>query len=587
MRSILSNWKRKYGTIYELLKYIKIMNIYKQFNKKLMKCFWLLFFIPFVSFSDNQLSEADITFLPDKKAINSLVRVVIDNPQNRLSINAQNKPPHLLETVGFIAKDSKGDIGVITGFNIFNMAVHIDMERSLMVYNSVDHKFTVKAIKSISPVDNLIFFTVKGDLTENGDIPPLPLAHFRTDNEPEFYTSKVLSGNDFHLKTRKVQKTVSFADRLDFLISDIYTKNIQPTETHTPVINQTPILNHKGEVLSFVFDGSEHTLYGTPLQDLQKLLNSSEYCSPFIRGCVIKARKELYRKAQEDKDSRAIYALIFLTYEFRKSFENFMHSIGIQDPIQIKREQEFFWKEATKWDIGLYHHWLTNNKNLSKSDRKKHLKFLEQTSSLKSLAQQGHPHFQYLLADIYFQLNDKDQALYWLNEASQSGYMPAVWKKMSLYFLENFSDLNNLAKQGYPPAQQLLGLINQDFKKFKSALNQYNQKKLKPYSPNKDHSQTDLNHSLSVPQRSTTPPFTETNSYYFSMHFSDTLINLQKGFDILETLAKQNYERAKIALSSFKENRTGKKLRLLFYPLSERLNQKCEEVFDKPFVSEN
>ena len=442
-----------------------------------MKYFYLLFFISSISFGDTQFSETDISFSPVKKAINSLVKVVIDNPQSRLNVNAKKQPPHRLETIGFIAEDSKGDIGVIAGFNIFNMAVHIDMEKVLMVYNSAGHKFAVKGIKTISHVNNLIFFTLKGDVTENGSLPPLPIAHSRTNNEPEFYISKVVSGDVCHLTTKKVQKTVSLDNRLDFLTSDIYTKLIQPTEAHTPIINQTPILNHKGEIVSFVLDSSEHILYGTPLQDLRALLNSSEYCSPFIRGCVIEARKKLHKKAQDKKDIRAIYALIFLTYEFHKSFEKFMKSIGIQDSIQIKEEQELFWKEATKWDADLYYDWLTDNKDLSKPDRKKHLEFLEQESSLKSLAQQGHPHYQYILADIYFQLDDRNQALHWLNKANQSGYIPATWKKMSLYFLDSFNNLNKLAKQGHPPAQQLQGLINQDFRKFKDSLNRYSQKK--------------------------------------------------------------------------------------------------------------
>lgn len=416
-----------------------------------MKYFWLLFLIPSVPFGDNPLSETDITFLPVKKAMGSLVRIVIENPKNSSNSKEKSTPPHLLETIGFIAKNNKGDIGVITGFDIFNMAVHIDMEKFLTVYNSTDHKFAIKEIKNISPVNNLIFFTVKGDLTENGEIPPLLLAHARTDNEPEFYTSKVLSGNDFHLKAKKIQKTVSLANRLDFLIFDMYTKGTQPNEAFTPVLNQTPVFNHKGEVVSFVSNGSKHTLYGIPLQDLKKILNSSEYCSPFIRGCVIEARKELYRKAKA-KDSRAIYALMSLTYEFDDSFENFMHSIGIQNSIQIKKEQQFFWKEAIDWDAELHHHWLTNNNSLSKSNKRKHFAFLEQTSSLQSLAQQGHPHFQYLLADVYFQLNNKDQALHWLNEARKSGYIPA---EIMLSHYEKINAPKILLLPFYLPPEQL------------------------------------------------------------------------------------------------------------------------------------
>ena len=101
--------------------------------------------------------------------------------------------------------------------------------------------------------------------------------------------------------------------------------------------------------------------------------------------------------------------------------------------------------------LGLYHHWLTNNTRFIKiRQEEKYLEFLEQASSLKSLAQEGHPHFQYLLADIYFQLNDKEQALYWLNKARQSGYIPAM-KRVSLDVIEGFSHSDNPTKQSYPP----------------------------------------------------------------------------------------------------------------------------------------
>lgn len=405
--------------------------------------YFLLLLISSFSFGDNSLTETNVIFSPIEKVLHSLVRIVIEDPRNNLNTKKQPTPPHLLETIGFIAKNSKGDIGIIASFDIFDLAVHIDMEKFLMVYNSKGYKFAIKEVKTISPENSLIFFTVKGDLTENGDIPPLPLASFRTNKEPAFYTSKVLSGNNLRLKIKKVQQTVSLANRLDFLVFDMYTKGTQPDETFTPVLNQTPIFNQKGEIVSFVSDGSQYTLYGIPLQALKKILNSSEYCSPFIRGCVIEARRKLHNKARA-QNRKAIYALISLTYEFEiedseaeNSFEDFMHSIHIRDSGKINREKQIFWEKAIDWNADLYHRWLTGDDSLSKSNKKKHLELLAQASSFKSLAKQGHPHFQYLLADVYFQLNNEEQALYWLNKADKSGYIPA--KTMLSRYEENNS----------------------------------------------------------------------------------------------------------------------------------------------------
>ena len=398
-----------------------------------MKWFALFLFIPYFVIGQDTSAKEEVILFPVKKAIDSMVTVAVsaEPKQSQIDLSGFSQIgksflrrlfhlPPLMETIGFIAKDNNGNIGVIAGFNIPDRAVYIKMEKSLVVYNNKNRGFAVKEIRTLSPLNNLVFLKVEGDLTEQGKRPPLPLAKSQTDNKKLFYISRI-SSSGLWFKAKPVQTTVSLPDRQDFLIENTYTKAFQPAESvNTPLVNHTPVLNQKGEVVSFVFDGSQHTLYGIPLRGLKNFLSSSEICSPFIRGCVIEARRTLYKQALS-RDRKAMYVLMSLTENSFKAFEMFMHSIGIKDSTQIKKEQDLFWREATKWNAGLYHHWLTNNEDLSKEERKKHLEFLE--SSIKSLAQQqDHPHFQYLLGDIYFHLGNRRESQYWLDAANKNGY---------------------------------------------------------------------------------------------------------------------------------------------------------------------
>ena len=400
-----------------------------------MKWFALFLFIPGFIIGQDTSAKEEVVLFPVKKAIDSMVTVAVsaDPKQSQIdlsgfsqigksfSIRLSHLPP-LMETIGFIAKDNNGNIGVIAGFNIPDRAVYIKMEKSLVVYNNKDRGFAVKEIKTLSPLNNLVFLKVEGDLTEQGSRPPLPLANSQTNNEKLFYISRI-SSIGLWFKAKPVQTTVSLPDRQDFLIEDTYTKALQPAESvNTPLVNHTPVLNQKGEVVSFVFDGSQHTLYGIPLRVLKNFLSSSEMCSPFIRGCVIEARRTLYKQALS-RDRKAMYVLMSLTENSFKEFKMLMHSIGIKDSKRIKKEQDLFWREAAKWNAGLYHHWLTNNEDLSKEERKKHFEFLAQESSIRSFAQQqDHPHFQYLLADTYFHLGNRNKSRYWFNKANENGY---------------------------------------------------------------------------------------------------------------------------------------------------------------------
>ena len=578
-----------------------------------MKCFlWLLFcFTPCISIGQDKLSisKVDIDFLAVRKAINSLVTVAVPTNPGKSQFNQPlisnssftpslqdesglkkplirlTTPPPTIETTGFIARDTEGNIGVIAGFHLIDKAVQMNKEKFLVVYNNANRGFPVKEIKNISPESNLVFLMVEGDLTEKGERPPLSLAGSYNENDLLFYTSRVSLGG-LWFRTRVVKDTISTLKREDFVIPDTYRNTSHSAEViGKPVTNQTPVINQKGEVVSFASDGSEHTLYGVPLQDLKEFLNSSKDCSRFLRGCVIEARKALYREAKSrNSKGKAMYMLIASVRESFKAFEEFMHSIEINDPDLIKKEQELFWKGATEWNAELYYHWTMHNEDLSKKEKQEHFRFLIEKSPTKILAERGHPHFQYLLGSMYFYLEDESQTEYWLNKSAKSGYIPGLWMKMNWNLARSFGKLTVLAEHGYAPAKKTLALINHDLNEAKNFLNA--KKQLIPHFPKIGHSRGFIQHTLDIWRKDVSPAVDETSTFESSVLFSESANQLTASLDLLKQLVELNYTPAKKMQDLLERSMLQRNWKLHTYPLSTRLHTECEKTLATYFVSE-
>ena len=541
---------------------------------------WLAFLLLILNFSfgQNKSSKKTLEFQLVERALSSMVVVAFnfshDKKRNSTSLSSDSS---IIETVGFIAKDSHGNIGVITSFNIIDEAVNRNGIKSLVVYNSANQIFKIKGIGNIDPVNNLIFLKMEGDLTKQGQLQPLPVSQSRNEEENLFYILREPFEYSSQFQWKPIESVVSLSDRQDFLIRDSY-DSVKANYSHRFIA--IPVINQKGEVVSFVTHGSAHVLYGVSLPELRGFLSSFEYNSNFLRGNIFEARRALYTQALQG-NSRARYMLMLLVDGASENFKTFVSSIGIT-PVHMKAEWEGFWERAVEWNGELYYNWLIKSTNLSKEEERKHFEFLEKKSSIKSLAEQGHPHFQYFLGFIYSKLENALQAEHWIKKAGESGYIPGLWQQMLWHFSQSLDMLKHLANKDYALAQQLLGFMGQDLEKVKDIIEKYNG--VTAHLPKTGHSQSLFQRILSLWRLDISVAEKEADTYESSAFFSRSVRELKESLDLLKTLSDQNYEPARKL-----QNRFGKymkeELNIPIYHLSEELNQRCEKIFNTYFKS--
>ena len=467
----------------------------------------------------------------------------------------------VIEAVGFIAQDSEGNIGVVTSFGFIDKTVYINGENSIVVYNKANNFFTVEKIKNISPNNNLVFLKVRGDLTEGGRRPPLSLANSHTQNEPLFYALQAKAASSpswFQVET--VQGVFSLSNRLDFLVETSYT---DIKTAHKPA--NIPVFNQKGEIVSFVSDGADHTLYGVPLEEMRTFLQSPENCS-FVRGCVIEARKILYKKAFLRGDSQASYMVMLHTAKSVGTFKEFMHSIGRTYSVSINVDGDFFRKDSAKWDARFYYYWLTNHEGLSKKKRKEYFEFLERESSVKQLAEMGHPHFQYLMGSIYLHLDDPSQAKYWFEKSARNGYIPGLWEEMRMHLDSGLSGLSALSEKDHTMARQVIVFLGQDFTDAINFIKRYNEQRRRLSVSRAEHSQN-------VSTAAVMETDTDENSRFF-----ESLAHLERGLDLLQQLVERNYNPAKKLQRYFKRYMQ-EEMETPTYVLFKKLSEECKGHF--------
>ena len=517
-----------------------------------MKYLFLLLLIPEISIGKKDFPKANIKRLPVERAMNSLVMVTASSGQT------------IVEAIGFIAKDLKGNVGVVTSFGFLDKVVYIGAENSILVYNKANRFFRVKEVKNLSPLNNLIFLKVKGDLTEKGNRIPLSIADSHSPNEQLFYALRE-TANSSHswFQARAVQKTISLPQRLDFLIEDSY---VDIKKEHKLV--NIPVFNRKGEILSLVSDGADHTLHGIPFKEIKAFLQSSENGSCFIRGCVIEARRTLYKKALSgDSDNQASYMLMFYTSKPLGLFEEFARSIGITRSARLTEDSALFHKKSVKWNARFYYYWLTSHEGMPKKKRSEHFEFLERESSIRGLAEQGHPHFQYLMGHIYLYLDNSSQAKYWFKKSAENGYIPGLWETIGVYFGDGLSVLNSLSEGGYIPAYRLLGLLRRDLRKVKNFFDEYNEKGKDIYMFGSSSFFPELRNLEIKPSE-------------YNKNFSESLTHLALGFNLLQQFAGQSYEPFETFQRYFRKhiNRKLKRGRPI-YVFSEKGDSPCKNTF--------
>ena len=575
-------------------------------------------------------------FLPVKKTLNSLVKVTLTGNQT--------------EMPGLITRDSEGNLQVITGFYIFNW--FFESGKPIVIFNKAGRAFPVKGIKRIAPLHNLIALSVEGDLTEQGRFPPIQPVRSFNKSESFFYT--VPSSNSW-FQTKRIQKVLSFPRRLDFLSEDLLTPFSQPT-------GGSFIINQKGEVVSFAAKGSSDIiLFGLPLSifrsflsaptnnepitylwssDYLKLffLNFPETYSHFLKGCLVKARQELYNQAQKGDSHDRYQLMLFMNGHFTL-FKHFMRSLEVKDPSRIKEEWEFFLKSSAVWDPTYYLHQLgkdkipekevsgkqisnpappqTNNNLLSfplkdkisakknsdpappqtdnkllffslsddkadpkNTESKEYLTSLTQESYVRDLALQGHPHFQYLMGLMIDETWDQISALNWWLTQTNNEYPPHLFVQGRLEIASSIRVLLNLAeKNDFAPAQKMLRLLSQNLNEAESFLEQYTKNHL-PYHLLK-YFEAPLQWWQKIFSKDFSTEKAIKGPYENNDIFIKSLIFLTRGLNQLRDLKRQGYEPARKILNNFEEQL---RFQVPFYPLSEEFNRKCSSAFDPYFT---
>ena len=334
-----------------------------------------------------------------------------------------------LQGSGFITKDGRGNVGVLTSFHLINEIIKNQSGNFIFVHNKAGQAFAVHAVTSISAQDNLIFLTVRGDITKQGAFPPL-MPNFRTvlyKGDQLFYTSLPLAYGHSWFKAHKVQQAVALPpDRTDFLINRPAQNVIQSS------LGGSLILNQEGDVISIAFIGSGHTLFGVPYRNFKQFLNLSKDRSRFIRGHIVTAKKLLYEESLYG-NPKAKHALALHSGESLNGFRAFMQSIGeLPAAARVNNIWQALLKSSVKWEPELYFKHLVLNKNLKSEEIKKQLAALANSESMNFLIEKGHPHFEYILSWIYFLQGEEQKALSLLNKSAQKGYLLSIQRKKIL-----------------------------------------------------------------------------------------------------------------------------------------------------------
>ena len=193
------------------------------------------------------------------------------------------------------------------------------------------------------------------------------------------------------------------------------------------------------------------------------------------------------------------------------------------------------------------------------------------------------PHISFGLFDEYRSYGDNDDP-----------NSRVLFEETLSHFSESFGMLIYLTKKDYPPAQQMLGLISQDFNKAKNRLKDYNNQKLKPVMPSVGYSRSFLqqvldaffNDSSKLLRKKEEEKKNTLNIFSLSMFFHTALEHLTEGLYLLDILKERDYEPAKEFQSHFEERIGGimKKFGVPVYLSSGELNQKCRMIFANYFT---
>ena len=197
------------------------------------------------------------------------------------------------------------------------------------------------------------------------------------------------------------------------------------------------------------------------------------------------------------------------------------------------------------------------------------------------------PHISFGLFDEYRSFGNNDDPMDKMNFEESLEHLSKSFSLLIFLAQENYAP----AQENYAPAQRMLGLIHQDFSKAKDHLTEYNNEEQIPVQPPEGHSRnllqkiTDAFFNVDV----STVVNEERNAFSLSELYHVSLAYLTESFNLLDILKIRDYEPARQFQNNFEERIAGvmEKSGIPVYPLSKKLNKKCQMIFANYFASAN
>ena len=162
-----------------------------------------------------------------------------------------------------------------------------------------------------------------------------------------------------------------------------------------------------------------------------------------------------------------------------------------------------------------------------------------------------------------------------------------IVQKIILNLTMSLSGLDYLTKENYPPAQQLVSFLRNDFSKAKNFVKEYNEMGRTPKWPVPEEGSFSLS---SLPIRLWLMPFISHKNLQFGGMLSKDLELLTESLKLLDQLKQRHPIMEKELQSLFEDyviTEIITKLKTPIHPSPEQLTLKCQKEFAKSFVSIN
>ena len=349
----------------------------------------------------------------------------------KVRVEAQSASGDSVETFsgsGFLVKDGTGEIKVAFSFHTLNAILFGEKAEALIEYKG--RPFALREGISLFPEQDLVLATPAWDQEVSEGITPLAVR----DSFPKEGETAFLWGFPGH---RGKLKPLMFGRREKGVFGRL--SFLARTRETLEGSSGGPITDGRGEVFSMMISAASNHGEGLEEGALSRALSagSAESCFSSLRDCVLKARGELYRKAEQGDKVARRQLLKYHSWNDIKAFERFAESVGRDNRSKLRtteRNGMSFYTSALGIDNIRkdFYNFLRSTAREDLFAQKELARLTGDPKDVQELrersfkqAEEGDFQAQYFAAWILLEGDDLEGALKLLETASARGLQPA------------------------------------------------------------------------------------------------------------------------------------------------------------------